>query len=537
MAGNAETIRSFLVSLGFAVDKPSLKKFDDQIDKSTKEILLLGTAAAGVATGVELMMRSFAHSMESLYYASRRTGAAVGNLQAIGYAAEQIGIKAEDAQGMLEGMTRAMRLNPGLSGLLKNLGINPNDRNNLLQNFAAKLKTMPFNIAAKYGEMFGIDPDKLFMLMDKLQEFEDGQKRRLELGKELNINADEAAVASREYANTLRDLWMEVSLLADKIMIDMLPSFREGARAASEFFTDLIKGKSDLANFVGDLIPWGDTVKAVFWAVSGAIERLSKVIYGNVTAWSALAHGDIKGAAAAFIQLYKDAFGGPGKSDKEKEADKRNEEDASPRLSTGKIKGLQGAVSSVTGGSAAPGGHEALGIRNNNPGNLRSWGSTPTSGGFAQFATPEAGLSAMAGNLLAYEKKGLDTVSAIINRWAPSSENDTNSYIGDVAKKLGVGANDKLNLHDPATLQRLMQAITMHENGYNPYSADLIANAANSRLGGSAASGSGGGANVVANTTIHLSGVSDPQEAARLVASNQTRVFGDVIRNVGTNLQ
>ena len=54
MAGNAETIRSFLVSLGFAVDKPSLKKFDDQIDKSTKEILLLGTAAAGVATGNEV---------------------------------------------------------------------------------------------------------------------------------------------------------------------------------------------------------------------------------------------------------------------------------------------------------------------------------------------------------------------------------------------------------------------------------------------------------------------------------------------------
>src|SRR5574337_876096 len=79
------------------------------------------------------------------------------------------------------------------------------------------------------------------------------------------------------------------------------------------------------------------------------------------------------------------------------------------------------------------------GIRNNNPGNIRK-SSEPWRGlaaakdqkdpAFFTFETPEWGIRAMAVILRTYQTKyGLRTIRAIIGRWAPSAENDTDAYV------------------------------------------------------------------------------------------------------------
>ena len=75
---------------------------------------------------------------------------------------------------------------------------------------------------------------------------------------------------------------------------------------------------------------------------------------------------------------------------------------------------------------------EVRGIRNNNPGNLNYVGQAGTHlekgvhPRFAVFATPEAGLMALRGQLLRYNQRdGLDTAKGIISKWAPPTENDT----------------------------------------------------------------------------------------------------------------
>lgn len=121
-----------------------------------------------------------------------------------------------------------------------------------------------------------------------------------------------------------------------------------------------------------------------------------------------------------------------------------------------------------------------LGIRNNNPGNLKSKGS------FATFATPQEGLDALSrqlslyytGNSDAAGRRHLDTVNDIISTYAPKSENNTAAYITDVAKKMGVLPGQRLNLSDPAVMSALMKGIVSHENGSNPYSDAMIASAA-----------------------------------------------------------
>lgn len=139
-----------------------------------------------------------------------------------------------------------------------------------------------------------------------------------------------------------------------------------------------------------------------------------------------------------------------------------------------------------TGGGgivSAPGGDMTIprGQRNNNPGNLvrgsSAWegevqGNDPR---YATFATPEAGIRAMGKTLIQYQDKyGLNTVSGIVSRWAPASENDTASYVRSVAKALGVGPDAVIDVHNVETLTKLTKSMIQVENGKQPYTDQQI---------------------------------------------------------------
>lgn len=123
----------------------------------------------------------------------------------------------------------------------------------------------------------------------------------------------------------------------------------------------------------------------------------------------------------------------------------------------------------------AAGGTGPRSARNNNPGNIEKsnvrWqGEVP--GGdarFVTFATYEDGVRAMQQNLISYqERRGLNTVEGIISRWAPAKENgeaSTRNYINTVAKAVGVKPGDQIDLHDPATMQKMTAAMTAFEGG------------------------------------------------------------------------
>lgn len=120
------------------------------------------------------------------------------------------------------------------------------------------------------------------------------------------------------------------------------------------------------------------------------------------------------------------------------------------------------------------------GIRNNNPGNIEYNGTQwqgldnpPSDGRYCRFTDPVFGIRALARVLGNYQRLyGINTVRGIINRWAPPVENDTASYINHVARVLGVGPDDVINVHDHMT--QLVQVITLHENGQQPYADQQI---------------------------------------------------------------
>ncbi|MEX6313296.1 structural protein [Providencia manganoxydans] len=123
----------------------------------------------------------------------------------------------------------------------------------------------------------------------------------------------------------------------------------------------------------------------------------------------------------------------------------------------------------------------ARGERNNNPGNIdynpaNKWqGQLPhdpnIESRFCRFVTAEYGIRAIYKLLQTYQRKdGLNSVAAIINKYAPPIENNTSGYINRAAADIGVGINDHINTTDKKTGIALATAIVSVELGYQPYS-------------------------------------------------------------------
>jgi len=122
-----------------------------------------------------------------------------------------------------------------------------------------------------------------------------------------------------------------------------------------------------------------------------------------------------------------------------------------------------------------------LGLRNNNPGNLRTgdnWqGMTGENKGFVVFENIAYGLRALAIDLRTKISNGYNTIELIIFRYAPPSENDPLAYIDKVSNFTGLPQNRVLQ-PDSETLARLMKAIIFVEIGsaFAPLITDLDIN-------------------------------------------------------------
>ena len=116
------------------------------------------------------------------------------------------------------------------------------------------------------------------------------------------------------------------------------------------------------------------------------------------------------------------------------------------------------------------------GIRNNNPLNIRrskdQWqGLSKTQGdrSFCQFETLEYGWRAAFCLLTRtyYHKYRLYTVRAIVSRWAPPSENNTEAYIANVSRLTGIDPDEPLGIpsEKPSRWMMLGLAMAIQENG------------------------------------------------------------------------
>lgn len=218
---NAETLKDFLISLGFNVDEAGAKKFDAVVAGTTLKAIELGVKVEAAALSVVAFTAKIASSLDNLYWASQRTGATVEGIKQIGYAVSQVGGSVDAARGSLENLSRFVRNNPGAEGFLNRLGVQTRDAKGNMRDMATiftgvgqRLSSMPYYRANQYAQMLGIDENTLMAMRRGIGEYM-GQYNAMK--KAIGFNPEQAAAASNRFMTSLRSLGEMAGMARDKI--------------------------------------------------------------------------------------------------------------------------------------------------------------------------------------------------------------------------------------------------------------------------------------------------------------------------------
>ena len=130
-----------------------------------------------------------------------------------------------------------------------------------------------------------------------------------------------------------------------------------------------------------------------------------------------------------------------------------------------KMKGLSEPMEMQEGG-------QTIGLRQNNPGNIRPTGEfigeTGQGGGYATFRNPIFGGRALSRVLSTYKRDyGINNIDAMIDRYAPKKDNTEASrknYKSFIARDLGVSTDSEIDLDDDNTKAQIMKSIVKFEN-------------------------------------------------------------------------
>lgn len=267
---NAETLKDFLISLGFKVDEAGARKFDAVVAGTTLKAIELGVKVEATALSVVAFTAKIASGLDDLYWASQRTGATVEGIKQIGYAVSQVGGSVDGARGSLESLARFMRNNPGAEGFLNRLGVQTRDASGNMRDMATiftgvgqRLSTMPYYRANQYAQMLGLDENTLMAMRRGIGQF---SGEYTAMAKAIGYNADVAAVSSNKFMTSLRSFGLMAGMARDKIG----SSLADGLTGSLDRLRRQI-----LDNFPKIEGAITGTVKGILWAG----EMVGRVIY------------------------------------------------------------------------------------------------------------------------------------------------------------------------------------------------------------------------------------------------------------------
>ncbi|ROG90508.1 hypothetical protein BL124_00023645 [Klebsiella pneumoniae] len=283
---NAETLKDFLISLGFNVDEAGAKKFDAVVAGTTLKAIELGVKVEAAALSVVAFTAKIASSLDNLYWASQRTGATVEGIKQIGYAVSQVGGSADSARGSLENLARFIRNNPGAEGFLNRLGVQTRDASGNMRDMATiftgvgqRLSSMPYYRANQYAQMLGLDENTLMAMRRGIGQF---SGEYTAMAKAIGYNADVAAVSSNKFMTSLRSFGLMAGMARDKIG----SSLADGLAGSLDRLRRQI-----LENFPKIEGAITGTVKGILWAgemVGRVIYRLIQLGQGISDWWDSL---------------------------------------------------------------------------------------------------------------------------------------------------------------------------------------------------------------------------------------------------------
>lgn len=236
-----DVLKSFVVSLGWKVDREGERRVTEAIGSVTRQAGLLAAALGAAALAASAAVAKIAAQFDTLYFTSQRTGATVQNIKGLAYAFGQVGGSGAGAVSAIESFSRSMRTNPGIRQFVRDLGVateaggKTRDSVDVLTDaIDAIQKKQPYYVGAQMAALLGIDEQTYNTLSSYRREIKEFRAEYERTARTVGLNNEAAAAASNKFMTALRGLQASAQAVAEKILTDLSPvltKFLEDIRA------------------------------------------------------------------------------------------------------------------------------------------------------------------------------------------------------------------------------------------------------------------------------------------------------------------
>lgn len=469
--------------------KVGAKGFDEVAKSAAKFLAVIGGAAA-----LKNFVSQTIETDAALDRLAKNLNRNVESVSAWSNATELAGGTAAGLQGTMDMLSKSQTelMLTGQSGLipyLSALGVSLSDTqgkarpvDDLLLDLADRFGKMDRTTANNMGRMMGLDPGTMNLLLKGRTEVELMVKRQKEYGA---VSKQQAEAASKLREEIVRGKQVFASF-GRELLAMATPAIEKLFQVLENVGNWMVQNKEFVSTFLialaaglGAVALAATPISAVALAVTGLAAAFA-LLWQDYQVWK-------RGGDSLFdwtawekgINLTKDAVRGLTAILGDAYYRMFALIDAGLKLRRGDFKGAKFAAGEFLAGrpdadpSPAASGGKTLprGIRNNNPGNLNFAGQRGATkegganGRFAVFGSMREGVAALVRQIGLDVSRGRNTIRKFIEKYAPSSENNTGAYIAAVSKALGIGPDDPLDPDNANQVMGLVRAITDHENG------------------------------------------------------------------------
>jgi hypothetical protein len=213
----ADTIREFLVGLGFSVNESQQRNFVGALEGATLRAKLLGDAIEAMARTVVNKVGEVATQFEALFYQSSRVGASAQSIRAFEFAISNLGGTIEGAKSSLEDFSKFLRETPGSTAAIANLLKIPledaKDSAKFLLEANERLSHLSPALQAKYRETFHLGD---YNTSIAAQNAKAEQYYNEQLKRDSAAGIDQGAMKrASEFERAWRGVWARIGTMAD----------------------------------------------------------------------------------------------------------------------------------------------------------------------------------------------------------------------------------------------------------------------------------------------------------------------------------
>ena len=282
---SSETIKEFLVGLGFQVDEAGLQKFGQGITKATIAVTAIGTAAVAAAGMFTSFVAGVANKFDAVGDLADRVNTTAEEILRLGYVATLSGSSVEAANASIENLSRiageaALGVGRGAAAF-KEFGISAKDQNGnlkdtsvLLAEVGDKIKDMGRGEQIAVLQKLGIDPTMIGVLTSDIS----GLAAEFDaLYKNAGIDANKAAEQSGEFNDSMDRLAMTFDAIKSAVGLKFMGQVKNGVDTLRKF---LVETMPKIINAVSPIINLVLRIAEAFIKIVGRIGSAVGTILG-----------------------------------------------------------------------------------------------------------------------------------------------------------------------------------------------------------------------------------------------------------------